>query len=452
MAGWIARSRAPLTPQEVGSLTSFWRARGVVPVLIAVGAAFGAWAFLLPVVPTAVLDAGLPETLAGASTGVFMLATVITQIFTPWMLRTIGYRAVMAASSLLLGVPAFGYMLGMDSAILLTVSAIRGVGFGALSVAEAAIIAELVPLRLLGGATGALGLVVGAAQMVALPLGMALVQAVGYNAVFAIGGGVALLSLLGALLIPGIPAPEDEAVSSGAIKVPTWHLVLVPALALTFITTAYGAITNFLPASMRALDPVRGAALGGLMLGVLNLAAMIARYFAGRVMDRRGYPGTVLIPFQISAALGVLMMAVILFMELPVWTVLIAVAFYGAGFGAVQNESLTMMFYRLPRSKSSQASAIWNIAFDGGTGIGSTMYGMVLTTMTFAPMFGLASMVILLGLVVTLADRRLGRNRVVEVGNLATRIKSVQAPRRYRKPEQPGQTPARAATSDTPLD
>ena len=437
LAGPIARSRAPLTPAEVESLTSVWRARGLIPVLVAVGAAFGAWSMLLPVVPTAVIDTGHSETLAGLSTGVFMLATVITQMFTPWLLRVAGYRLVMSVSALLLGAPAFGYMLGMDPVVLLTVSAIRGVGFGALSVAEAAIVAELVPLRLLGSATGALGLVVGAAQMLALPTGLALVDLIGYNAVYAIGAVVGLSALFASLLIPSIPTPEAEPATTGAIRVPTWHLVLVPALALMFVTTAYGAITNFLPASMRDLDPVRGAALGGLMLGLSNFAAMISRYYAGRVMDRKGQPGTVLIPFQVAAAAGVLMMAIILALELPVWTMLIAVLFYGAGFGAVQNEALTLMFYRLPRDKASQASAIWNISFDGGTGLGSTFYGMLLTTMAFAPMFGLASAVILIGLAVTLADRRLGRHRVVEVNNLAVRLKSVQAPRRYRVSERP---------------
>ena len=163
----MAWSKQPLTRGEVESLTNVWRARGLIPVLVAVASAFAAWALLLPVVPTAVIDAGEPASLAGLSTGVFMLATVITQVFTPKALKTFGFGWVLAASSLLLGIPAFGYMLGMDAVPLLTVSAIRGVGFGALSVAEAAIIAELVPLRLLGSATGIFGMVVGLAQMVA---------------------------------------------------------------------------------------------------------------------------------------------------------------------------------------------------------------------------------------------------------------------------------------------
>ena len=398
-------------------MTSVWRARGMLAVLVAVAAAFGAWSLLLPVVPTAVLDAGGAESLAGLSTGVFMLFTVITQIFTPWLLRKFGFRVVMVVSAFLLGGPAFGYMLGMEPGVLLTVSAIRGVGFGALSVAEAAIIAELVPLRLLGRATGTLGLFVGASQMVALPLGLGLVDVVGYNGVFAIGASVGLVALLSAVLIPTIPPSVEEHITPNVIRVPTWHLVLVPALALMFITTAYGAITNFLPAAMRDLDAARGAALGGVMLGLLNLAAMGSRYYAGRVTDRTGQPGSVLIPFQVCAALGVFMTAVI---------------FYGLGFGAAQNEALTMMFYRLPRSKASQASAIWNISFDSGTGIGSTVYGMMLVGMSFAPMFGIAAGVILVGLAVTLLDRQLGRYRVVEVNNLAVRLKSVQVPRRRR--------------------
>lgn len=413
-------------------MTSVWRARGMLAVLVAVAAAFGAWSLLLPVVPTAVLDAGGAESLAGLSTGVFMLFTVITQIFTPWLLRKFGFRVVMVVSAFLLGGPAFGYMLGMEPGVLLTVSAIRGVGFGALSVAEAAIIAELVPLRLLGRATGTLGLFVGASQMVALPLGLGLVDVVGYNGVFAIGASVGLVALFSAVLIPTIPPSVEEHITPNVIRVPTWHLVLVPALALMFITTAYGAITNFLPAAMRDLDAARGAALGGVMLGLLNLAAMASRYYAGRVTDRTGQPGSVLIPFQVCAALGVFMTAVILVLGLPVWTVAFAVIFYGLGFGAAQNEALTMMFYRLPRSKASQASAIWNISFDSGTGIGSTVYGMMLVGMSFAPMFGIAAGVILVGLAVTLLDRQLGRYRVVEVNNLAVRLKSVQVPRRRR--------------------
>ncbi|SDL81541.1 Predicted arabinose efflux permease, MFS family [Corynebacterium mycetoides] len=432
------RSRGVLTPEEVNSVTSPWRARGLVPTLIAVAAAFGAWSLLLPVVPTAVLDAGGSEALAGGSTGAFMAATVLTQVFVPRLLRRFGYRAVIACASLLLGVPAIGYALGMDPAIVLTVSVIRGVGFGALSVAEAAIITELVPLRLLGRTTGIFGLSVGFSQMVALPSGLALAELVGYVPVYALATAIGLVGLAVCVRIPAIPKADPNTADLTSVRVPLWRLVAVPMLALTLVTTAYGAVTNFLPVSVRDLDPAAGAAFGGVLLAVLNLAAMISRYYAGIVLDRRGIPGTVLIPFQIYAAAGILLIAVVLWQEASVWWLVVAAFLYGAGFGAVQNESLTLLFYRLPKSKASEASAMWNISFDGGTGVGSTVYGMMLASMTMAPMFGVAGAVVSVGVVITVADYALGRHRVAEVNNLAVRLKSVQSPRTYTRFKRPG--------------
>lgn len=432
------RSRGVLTPEEVNSVTSPWRARGLVPTLIAVAAAFGAWSLLLPVVPTAVLDAGGSEALAGGSTGAFMAATVLTQVFVPRLLRRFGYRAVIACASLLLGVPALGYALGMDPAIVLTVSVIRGVGFGALSVAEAAIITELVPLRLLGRTTGIFGLSAGFSQMVALPSGLALAELVGYVPVYALATAIGLVGLAVCVRIPAIPKADPNTADLTSVRVPLWRLVAVPMLALTLVTTAYGAVTNFLPVSVRDLDPAAGAAFGGVLLAVLNFAAMISRYYAGIVLDRRGIPGTLLIPFQIYAAAGILLIAVVLWQEASVWWLVVAAFLYGAGFGAVQNESLTLLFYRLPKSKASEASAMWNISFDGGTGVGSTVYGMMLASMTMAPMFGVAGAVVSVGVVITVADYALGRHRVAEVNNLAVRLKSVQSPRTYTRFKRPG--------------
>lgn len=65
-----------------------------------------------------------------------------------------------------LGVPAFGHLLGTDAWVVLLFSALRGVGFGALTVSESALIAELAPVRLLGKATGMIGVFTGLGQMV----------------------------------------------------------------------------------------------------------------------------------------------------------------------------------------------------------------------------------------------------------------------------------------------
>ncbi|WKD57406.1 Major Facilitator Superfamily protein [Corynebacterium capitovis DSM 44611] len=429
----LGRAAAELTAEEVDAVTSPWEARGLIPALVAISAAFGAWSLLLPVVPTAVIDAGGSESLAGMSTGVFMFSTVATQVFVPRLLRKYGYRRVILVASVLLSLPALGYIAGMSAPLVLGIGVIRGIGFGALSVAESATIAQLVPWRLLGRTTGIFGVAVGAVQMAALPAGLGLAGIVGYGPVYVLAAVIGAVGMAACLWIPAIQQPEAEGEHGSGLQVPVWRLVAVPMLALTFVTTAYGAVTTFLPAGVRELDPASGAVFAGVLLAVVNFAAMLARYFAGAMLDRRGVPGTVMIPFQISAALGILATAAVLYTEASVWWLVPASLLYGAGFGAVQNESLTQLFYRLPHSKASEASAMWNIAFDAGTGLGSTIYGLMLAGMSMAPMFGIAGAVIAVGVVVTVADRVLGRHRVSEVNNLSVRLRSVQAPRFYRR-------------------
>lgn len=423
-----------LTPEEVEAVTSPWKARGLIATLVAVASAFGAWSLLLPVVPTAVLDAGGSEALAGGSTGAFMAATVITQLFVPRLLRRFGFRTVIFIASLLLGVPALGYALGTNAAVVLGVSVVRGIGFGALSVSEAAILVELVPLRLLGRTTGIFGMIVGFAQLVALPSGLVLADAVGYVPVYAIAAVAGLAGMVACLKIPPIQESDPAGPDFGGLRVPVWRLVAVPMAALMLVTTAYGAVANFLPVTVRELDPAAGAAFGGVLLAVLNFAAMLSRYFAGVVLDRRGVPGTVLIPFQVCAGAGIFGVAAVLWWGAPVWWLIVAVFLYGAGFGAVQNETLTMLFYRMPKSKASEASAMWNIAFDGGTGMGSFAYGAILSVTTLAPMFGVAGAVVSLGIAVTVADVVLGRHRVAEVDNLSARLTAARAHRRAKWP------------------
>lgn len=391
---------------------SVWAAPGFIPTLIAVAAAFGSWALLLPVVPVAVLDAGGSHALAGASTGVFMASTVLTQVFMPRLLRKFSYRSAIAFSAVLLGVPALAFMWNMDPSVVLSVSVLRGIGFGAMTVSEAAIIAELVPRSLLGKASGVFGASSGSAQMIALPLGLFLSERIGYGPVWILALVIAAVGGLACAGIPPIKGAQPDPVANGAVSAPTWKLVLVPTLALAIAAVAYSLIANFLPAAARDTGITSGTALGGLILAVINLAVMGARIFTGVIADRRGEPGTLMIPFQIAAAVGMFGFAACLASSAhPAWLVVSAV-FFGAGFGAVQNESLLSMFYRLPQSKVSHASAVWNVGFDGGQGIGSFLFGGLIAGLGAAGAFAVSGVVVVAGIAMTTADWIVGKRRM----------------------------------------
>ena len=416
-----------LTRAEIENLDSMWKASGFVPTLVAVFAAFGAWSLLLPVIPLAALDAGHSATIAGATTGIFMAATVATQIFTPAMLRRIGYNPVMVAAAFMLGVPALGHLLDDAVWALLLFSVLRGVGFGALTVAESALIAELVPARFLGKASGMLGVFVGVAQMVFLPLGLWTAGQFGYGTVYVAAAVVALVAAVMCLRIPRIRAQET---SREKADVSMWKLVLVPAVAVNSLSMSFGAVSSFLPAAVQELDPVTGAVIGGFMLSITGGAAMALRYFSGIVADRAGRAGVTMIPGQLMGFGGVALMALVIANGWSVWWLVLAGVLFGGGFGMVQNEALLEMFQRLPRTKVSEASAVWNMAYDAGTGIGSFVLGFVAARAAYSGAYTVAAAIVAVGILVTVLDRVLGAHRVTERDNIRTRLRQIPVPRR----------------------
>ena len=425
-----------------GQNTNVWAIPGVLATLVAVACAFGAWSLLLPVLPTAVLEHGGSATLAGGTTGIFMAATVATQVFTPWMLRRFGYRPVMAVAAFMLGVPALGHTLGMDAWIVLLFSALRGTGFGAITVAQSALVAELVPARLLGKATGLIGVFIGLSQMVGLPLGLFLADAFSYNTVFVVAAVVASVAAVMCLRIPALkadPAPLADPAADVA-PTPMWKLVAVPALALLTISMSFGAVSSFLPAAVEDLDAAAGSVLGGFMLSIVGGASLVFRYLVGMAADRSGQPGRLLVPSQLLALAGMALMTATVVFGWSVWLLVLAALLFGGGFGAVQNESLLAMFQRTPRSKLSEASAVWNIFYDTGTGLGSVVFGAVASMFLFSGAFGAGAAVIVLGLVITVADRILGirRGRVTPISFARPRRQITSGMRRNRRPRRPG--------------
>lgn len=421
-----------LSRDEIENLDSIWKSPGFVATLIAVAAAFGSWSMLLPVIPLAVIDVGGSDTLAGSATGIFMAATVATQILTPGLLRRFGYNPVMVFAAFMLGAPTLGYLLGVDAFNVLFFSALRGIGFGAITVAQSALVAELVPVRFLGKGSGMLGVFIGLSQMIFLPMGLAISRMFSFELAYLVATVVALIAALMCLRIPRLKAaPKVVPVAANAAdsQVSIWKLVTIPALAMVCLSMSFGAVSSFLPAAVRELDPVTGAVIGGVMLSIAGGSAMIFRYLSGTIADRRGAPGTTMIPAQIVAFGGVALMAFTLYTGGAVWWLVIAAIMFGGGFGMVQNEALLTMFLRLPRSKVSEASAIWNISYDAGTGLGSFVLGAVAAQLAYQGAFGVGASIALVGVILTVADRVVGRHRLTERDNTRARLRQLPVAR-----------------------
>ncbi|MBT2213415.1 MFS transporter [Actinomadura sp. NEAU-AAG7] len=323
---------------------------------------------------------------AGLATGALMLSTVAAELVTPGLVLRYGPRRVLAVGLVLLGPPALALPASAGLPTVLTVSLVRGLGFAVMVVVTGALVASLVPAERRAEGLGVSGIVVGVPAVCALPLGVWLAGHVGYTCVFAAGAVAALAALPPLLALPGRPsggeAREEVFGMLAGLRSP-----VLRRMGIVFAAAAMGAgiVVTFLPTA------VGGVAAAALL--VQAAAATLSRWWAGRVGDRHG-SRRLLVPGLLAAGTG---MAGLAATDSPA-LVVAAMALFGAGFGVMQNASLAVMYDQVPLSGYGTVSAVWNLAFDGGMGVGGTGFGLVAAQTGYPPAFLLTGVLMLLTL------------------------------------------------------
>ncbi|WP_149261482.1 MFS transporter [Actinomadura sp. K4S16] len=353
---------------------------------------------LFSVVPMYAVDGGAGGVGAGVTTGALMLTTVLAELSLPRLLDRFGHRRVLAAGILLLGAPTLALPFSSSMATITAVSLVRGLGFAVTVVVTGALLAALVPAERRGEGIGLFGVVAGVPSLLALPLGVWLAGRVGYTPVFVAGAAASLAALA---VLPGLPrritgppttSSEPERPFGIAAGLRSAAL-LRPAVAFASTAMAAGILVTFLPDAVPA-----GIAAAALF--VQPASTTLARLWAGRVGDRHG-AGRLLMPAVAVAASGVALLALV-----PnTVAVLAAMVVFGAGFGVTQNASMAMMFERAPASGYGTVSALWNVGYDGGMGVGGAAFGLAAAATGYPVAFALTAAVILLALPLAFSRR-----------------------------------------------
>jgi predicted MFS family arabinose efflux permease len=369
--------------------------RALLLVFVASFGAMTGFYLLLSVVPLYADSVGAGGIGAGLATGALMAATVAGELAVPRLMVRFGYRAVFAAGLVLLGAPALALPASTTLAAILAVSLVRGLGFAVVVVVGGALVASLVPGERRGEGLGLFGIVVGVPGVAALPLGVWLVGEAGYPAVFAAGAAAALAGLV---VVPGLPgrAPQREPPVGVLAGMRTPALVW-PAAAFSVTAMAAGVVVTFLPL---AVDHGSGR-LAAVALFVQAAGSTSARWWAGRYGDRHG-PAVLLVPGVVATAAG---MATLVLIDRPP-AVLAGMALFGCGFGVTQIATMTVMLNRVAPSGFGTVSAIWNLAYDLGIGVGAFGFGVVAAQTGYPAAFGVTAALVLAATVPAALGRR----------------------------------------------
>ena len=281
-------------------------------------------------------------------------------------------------------------------AVMVSVSFVRGLGFGLCGVVTGALTVKLLPPERRGEGLGLLGVVSGVPAIVALPAGIwlaghhlaAAAAAMAARRPAAAGGDP-----LAAGRARGTPyrraRPMPGARSSGRMAGAALRLPLIFAAA----TIAAGVLDSFLPLAKGVPSNLASAALL-----VQAITATLSRWQAGRHGDRYGH-ARLLIPALAVAALG---MAAMIVLGSPV-VIFAGMVLFGAGFGVIENATFALLTEQLPEAK---ASALWNLAYDAGYGAGPAVFGLICVRTGYPAAFGLTGVLILAAVPVALRERK----------------------------------------------
>jgi predicted MFS family arabinose efflux permease len=352
---------------------------------------------LLSVMPMLAAAAGTGSSGAGLITGSLLLGTVAAEAVAAAAIRRFGYRTVLAAGAVLLGAPALAMLVREPQAVMVSVSVVRGFGFGLSGVVTGALTAKLLPPERRGEGLGLLGVVSGVPAIVALPAGVWLAGHHLAAAAAAMAATAALLPLVAIRWLPGgceerqtaHTKQMQDARSSGRMTGAALRLPLIFAAA----TVAAGTLDSFLPLAKGIPSNLASAALL-----VQAITATLSRWQAGKHGDRYGH-ARLLIPALAVAALG---MAAMIGLGSPV-VIFAGMVLFGAGFGVIENATFALLIEQLPEAK---ASALWNLAYDAGYGAGPAVFGLICVSTGYPAAFALTGALILATLPAAWRERK----------------------------------------------
>ncbi|HIV56642.1 MAG TPA: MFS transporter [Candidatus Stackebrandtia faecavium] len=302
---------------------------------------------------------------AGLVTGVMMLATVAIELVMPQLVARWGYRNVMIAGYLLLAIPSLVLVPFDQFGAIIAVAFARGIGFGIVVVGATALAAEFAAPGRRGETLGLYGVAVCVPSIFGLPLGVWLSENVGFTVVFVLAFLCALCALVAVGAYPNTRKPYVG--TSGVAAAAARPAVLRPALIFTAAATATGVFMTFLPLAVSITDS--GSVVVVALLAQTTLTSVF-RWLAGRLSDRFG-ASRLLPPAVAAAAIG----AACMYATGSAAMVIGGMCIFGMGFGMTQNLTLTMMLDRTDAGGVGAVSALWNIGYDGGMGIGAVGFG-----------------------------------------------------------------------------
>ncbi|MCU1513305.1 MAG: transporter [Microbacteriaceae bacterium] len=379
-----ARGRRIVTPNQKSSLsvtapkestTAFpW-----VGLLVLSGAIFvSVTSEFLPtgLLPDMAKELGVSESRIGLLITVFAATVVVSTTPLAALTRRFPRKSLVVAALVVNAVAAILGAISPSYEVLLGARVLGGLAHGLFWAVVGAYAGHLVPKHLIGRAVAVTSGGGTVAFVLGVPLGTALGHALGWRLAFAVVGGVMLL--LSALVLWLLP-PVDHRVSlaTGEIPLPMRRDPSVPGviiicLVLITLMTGQNLYYTYIAPWLIATAHFSAAAVAPLLF-VFGAAGAIGLVAAGFIADRFPRRGFVVVTLVVLA--GVLMIALASANQVMV---IVALAVWGAGFGALPAMLQARMLHTASARMRDIGAALFTTSFNLAIGVGALVGGVLL--------------------------------------------------------------------------
>jgi len=333
------------------------------------------------------------EVVAGIVSGSFIVGSVVARLLGGKFLDVVGRRRMLVACLVACVVLATAQAFVGDLALLVLLRGLHGVAFGAASTAVSAGVFSFIPASRRSEGAGYYGVSTTLGSAIGPIMGVAVIAAFSYRALFLAAAAWGVLGLVGALLLR---LPERPPTSEDWTRLRSWSLwTFVDRRSLPVAGIMFAAGIGF-SGVLSFLNPyaVHGGAgaIGGTYFAAYALVVLVSRLFVGRLQDRFG-DNAVVYPLLVCLAAGLAVLSVGVGGVLPY----LSAALIGFGFGALMPTVQSIVVTLAGPERVALATSTFFLMVDLGVGIGPVLDGALLALFGYPGMYLVLSGVAVLG-------------------------------------------------------
>ncbi|WP_342025487.1 MFS transporter [Cytobacillus pseudoceanisediminis] len=326
---------------------------------------------------------------AGLVTGIFIIGTLIGRLYIGRAIDNIGRKKTLFIGLIFFTLTTLLYFVNIGIAFLLVTRFIHGIALGVASTATGTIAAQIIPAARKGEGIGYFSMSTTLATAVGPFIGLLMMQKVSFQMIFVFCLAIGIIALITSFFLY-VPSIEASGVKKQGFQISSF--IEPKAVPIAFITLAiafgYSGVLSFINFYAIEVDLVKAASFFFL---IYSAAVLVSRPFTGRLMDLKG-ANYVMYPAFILFAAGMFVLST----ANSSFTLLLAGALIGLGFGNMQSCTQAVAVKLTPAHRMGLATSTFFIFLDAGLGFGPYLLGFIIPITGYGKLYGMMAIFVLL--------------------------------------------------------